>query len=144
MAHEASGVYEFAPRRMKQRYRNDKRVRGRCIETDGGYFTISLPQISPSAMRTWQTDPLARAENFFQVAVHEWGHIRDYQHGGAYRMAWAKRGNNARRMRWADRPEEKRAIRYTTEGNERIEKGIVQSPDNDILQLALWLDGNQP
>jgi hypothetical protein len=123
---------------MKQPYRNGKRVRGRCIDTDGGYFTITLPQVlhcDPSLF-----DPLKRAENFFQTAVHEWGHIRDYQNGGTWRLPWARKRAGNRRANWGDRPEERRAIRYTTEANERIEKGFVQSPDNAILDLALWLE----
>jgi hypothetical protein len=143
MAHECTGVYEFKLRRMKQTRKNGKRVRGRCINTDGGYFAITLPQILPTIVG--QTDPLARAENFFQVAIHEWGHIRDYQQGGASLMPWAKRVGGTiflrgRRQKWEDRPEEKRAIRYTTEANEKIAAGIVQPPDDAILALAVWLE----
>lgn len=139
LAHEASGVYEFALRRFKQRHKA-KITRGRCINTDGGYFSISLPLLSPNARTHWVTDALHRAEQFFCVAVHEWGHIRDYQAGGSWKLPWAVTRQGHRRENHDDRPEERRANRYAREAESRIKSGTVQSPDDAILDLALWLE----
>lgn len=149
-AHECSGLYEFTLRRFAgnrkreqpvwSKRRPGKHRRGRCINTDCGYIEIVVPAIAVNTRTIWTTDPLHRAEGMFAVMIHEWGHIRDYQAGGRLRLEFARKGHNGRRGPHDARPEEKRANRYVAEAKEKLAAGTVQSADDDILALAVWLD----
>jgi hypothetical protein len=59
----------------------------RWTTTNSGEFKISIPK---------EGDPLDLAERFFHVAQHEFGHIRDYQHGGRNRMEFSHKINERR------------------------------------------------
>ena len=132
VAYETTYVCDWHLRKPGARGCRDSRSEGRNIKTDGGYIHLSLP--------TERRDSLQAAETFFRVAAHEWGHIRDYQHGGTTLMAFSRARAGGRRPRHGDRPEERRANRYAAEALKRIETGRVQAPDDEILALALWLD----
>jgi len=135
VAYEASSVCEWHLRKRRVGRRRGDDGEGRGIKTDGGYIHLSLP--------LHRQDALEASESFFRVAAHEWGHVRDYQHGGRRTMAFSCAGGGARRLRHDDRPEERRANRYVAEAVERIHAGRVLAPDDDILALALWLDEQQ-
>lgn len=114
---------------------------GRRINTDGGYFEIVLPGHGPHAKTCWtRPDGLAWAETFYYIAVHEWGHIRDYQAGGSRILAWDRPQSGRRRASHDDRPEERRANRYCAEAAERVASGRAAAPDDAILGLAVWIE----
>ena len=133
-AFECSWVYVWHLRNLKSR-RN-----GRAIETDCGYFALSLP--APLVLGGASSDALKCAETFSSVARHEWGHIKDYQHGGTERLDWSKKTAAGRCAPHDLRPEEKRANRYSREAAEKIEAGKLQTADDDILALAIWMEEN--
>ena len=134
LATECDWVYEWSLRNLKSR-RQGKRIKGRAIATDGGEIELTLPLPSK--------DCLATAENVFAVALHEWGHIRDFQHGGRLRFAFSTKAQSGRRPAWRDRPEEIRADEYRKDALAKIDKGKVQSADDEILALALWMESTQ-
>lgn len=112
----------------------------REMKTDGGYFSISLP-----TCKRWQKDgvwyqwgdPLKIAAEFVRVARHEWGHIRDFQHGGRWSMEFAKRGASGRRQRHDSRPEEVRANDYIYDSDQRLKP---EHFDDVILALAIAIE----
>lgn len=78
------------------------RLGKRFVNVDGGYFKISLPK---------HGEPLKNAKSFFEVAQHEFAHIKDFQEG-ELRFSFRV---NGRRPDHDDRPEELRAfhaVRY--------------------------------
>ncbi len=98
------------------------------VRTDGEWFKVTMPWFRPG----W--DSLAVAQTFFEVAMHEWVHIRDYQAGGRWSMPWASRGTGGRRARHDSRPEELRAINAV---DDAIAKGAVQRHQDLIISLAV-------
>jgi hypothetical protein len=82
--------------------------KGKKIKTDGGMFSITLPRFGCTP-----EDSLRIATRFFNVACHEWVHIRDFQEEKkrpyARVLPWAERGESGRRANWKNRPEEQRA-----------------------------------
>lgn len=108
----------------------------RWISTDGGAFKISLPIAKTSP----RYDGLVTAENFMYVARHEWGHIRDYQNGGKWRLPWSRpKPGKTRRAAHDDRPEEIRADRYVRHSDE-ARKGRNWAYE-EVMDLALFLEG---
>jgi hypothetical protein len=103
---------------------------GRRIATNGGYFQISVPYVPMGQ------DALTLAESFFRVALHEWVHIRDFQHGGSWRLPWSS-GRNGRRPKHDKRPEELRAINAVDDAEK---KGIVHKHADKVIALALALE----
>ena len=101
--------------------------RGPKIATDGGYMHLRLPEAGPD-------DPVRTAERLWEVMLHEWGHIRDFQHGGSWSMAWSRKGSSGRRPRWADRPEEIRANAMCHDALREDDGG------DDMLAYALWYE----
>ena len=100
------------------------RMGTRWIETDGGYFKIALPR---------RGDILKIAETFFQVAQHEFVHIKDYQDNNPH---FDKR-TGARRMRHDARPQELRAYDTVDATAARKRKGEF---DEVILNLAIVIE----
>lgn len=98
-------------------------------DTDGGAFKICLPLRSLAI-----GDPLNFAERIFSVARHEWGHIRDYQHGGRRMMDFS---GGQRRPRHDRRPEEIRAENYVYESDSR---GALNHYCDQILRMAIELE----
>ena len=127
-------VYSWHLRNLKGR-RNQKRFGtgeepplGKLIETDGGWIEIRLP-----AKGTFgNLGPLEQVEYFYEVAQHEWGHIRDYQQR-TFRVS--PRTPSGRRIRHDDRIEEQRADAYVDEAKK------LHRIDDLILDLAVWLEG---
>lgn len=103
---------------------------GRWITTQGGYIRLTLPG--------WFADPLILAQSFYELAVHEWGHILDLQVGLGF-LPWSGR-DGERRPRWKERPEEIRACNYTDEALKKETTGRLTSRDDLILELAIWLE----
>lgn len=125
-------VYSWHLRNLKCR-RNQKRFGtgepplGKPIWTDGGWIEVRLP-----AKGTFgNLDPLGQAEYFYEVAQHEWGHIRDYQQGT---LRVSPRTPSGRRIRHDDRIEEQQADAYVDKA------GINSGVDDLILDLAVWLE----
>ena len=66
MAHSASYVDTWHLKRVSK-WKSEK------VSTDGGWYRITIPWGRPG----W--DSLGVAQRFFEVAMHEWKHIADYQ-----------------------------------------------------------------
>ena len=135
MAHKCFAVARWAleTRHYTKSSKRTKLVDG-YVSTDGGYFTITLPLVYNSAINVTpkccsQHEPLNRAGRFFEVAVHEWSHIRQYQTGYHFdRSLRAKRHDN--------RPWER-------EANKSMNKALDSLPDarqGAILALGLELE----
>jgi len=117
------------------------------ISTDGGAFKISLPVIPASCHKDGRTGPMCYnglriAENFMYVARHEWGHIRDYQDGGRYRLAWSRPKAGGRRAIHDRRPEEWRAENYIYDSD--LRRKNKNWAYEEIMALALYLEGLKP
>ncbi len=97
------------------------------VSTDGGWFRITIPQFSQG----W--DALALAQQFFEVAMHEWKHIADYQ-AGRWTMAWSHASSGGRRPIHDRRPEELRAINAV---DDAVAKGVIQKHQDLIIALAV-------
>ncbi len=98
------------------------------VSTDHGWFRITIPWSRPG----W--DSLAVAQSFFQVAMHEWKHIADYQAGGRWAMPFASQGSGGRRARHDSRPEELRAINAV---DDAVAKGTVLKYQDAVIALAV-------
>jgi hypothetical protein len=98
------------------------------VTTDHGWFRITIPWSRPG----W--DSLAVAQSFFQVAMHEWKHIADYQAGGRWAMPFASPGMSGRRARHDSRPEELRAIDAV---DAALARGAVLRCQDAIIALAM-------
>jgi len=105
---------------------------GRWITTQGGYIRLTLPGCSGRG------DTIALAQSFYELALHEWGHILDLQTGLEF-LPWSGR-DGERRPRWEERPEEIRACNYANEALRKETAGQLTSRDNLILELAIWLE----
>lgn len=103
------------------------RIGTRYIATDGGMFFISIPSLFP-------TDPLSIARTFFDIAQHEFYHVKEYQDGN---INFSKRGAGGRRARHDSRPEEIRAYNAVNDTELRKRKGEF---DSVILDLAIDLE----
>lgn len=88
------------------------RLGGRWYDTDGGWFKIALPAADLSGSPDPVTTIRLLADEFVQVAQHEWGHIRDFQNPHQETLTFSQRGRNGRRPRHDSRPEEIRAENY--------------------------------
>jgi len=121
MAHLASFVNTWHLKRISK-WKSER------VTTDGGWFRITIPWSRPG----W--DSLAVAQSLFEVAMHEWVHIRDYQTGGKWAMPFASRGQGGRRARHDSRPEELRAINAV---DDAIAKGAVVRYQDVIIELAI-------
>lgn len=98
----------------------------RKVGTDRGYYRIILP-----CRAAFSDDPIKLAQHFFQTAIHEWVHIRDFQHHECF--------CNFNR-RWANRPHERRAVAATNTALDLIRFGLRSDPEDEILALAIWLE----
>jgi hypothetical protein len=133
VAYQQPLVYSWHLRNFKSRRGHIHRVPlgkvplGKLIRTDGGWVEIRLP-----AKSTFENlDSLKRAAYFYEVAQHEWGHIRDYQQGV---REVSPRTPSGRRVRHDDRIEEQRANAYVAEAKK------LYGVDDLILDLAIWLE----
>ena len=106
--------------------KSKKRKTNRWVDTDGGAIRISLP------VRNKFYDRLSLVERFFNTAMHEWGHIKDYQDGGKYFSRGRKR-----RPKWADRPEEIRACAYVEQAKA---EDVHDKCADEILNFAVEVE----
>ena len=114
------------------RWGNIKNKR-RKMNTDEGAFKITLPVWVHSS-----DNILSRIQSWFQVAMHEWGHIRDYQHGGRSRLDFSdNRRGSKRRPKHDERPEEIRANEYQEEASAN---GVEEKCADQILDLAIAVE----
>ncbi len=119
------------------------------VKLDGGYMEMMMP--SPKWIRTLKQscgmyDAMSTAERFCSTLIHEWGHIKDYQSGEYDRLnsnLIAEAQGKSRRTTWGDRPEERRANTMRDECQEKMDKGELPNVDNEVLNLALWLEQRQ-
>lgn len=125
------------------RWSGNRKKTTRKISTDGGAFKISLSIIPKKYLGLGfdSYDGLKAAENFMHVARHEWGHIRDYQNGGWYRLEWSRRGPGGRRGLHDRRPEEIRTENYIYESDKaRRNRNWAYA---EIMDLALFLEARK-
>jgi len=109
-----------------RRYKGDHRR----VKTDKGLIVLRVPKAGDPILwdsHLWR-EPLHIASKFFDLCLHEWGHILDFQKGERF-------GDYNRR--WANRPHERRAECYMEEARER---GLSQSAQTSILDLAVHLE----
>ena len=123
-----SGVAEHATFVNTWHLKRVKNWKHERVSTDHGWFRITIPWSRPG----W--DSLAVAQSFFQVAMHEWKHIADYQAGGRWAMPFASPGMSGRRARHDSRPEELRAIDAV---DYAITHGVIQKYQDMIIALAV-------
>jgi hypothetical protein len=109
---------------------------GRWINTDHGYYKLTLPAAHPH----YPGDPLEMAEAVWRMARHEWAHIAEYQNTGYWRRLPHSRRVNGRRPRWAARPEEQRAQGACADAD-AMEHNTEWAADA-ILELALWYENH--
>lgn len=115
------------------------------VETDGGYFKITLPypfipqwikdsDIYPQWQEAHKFDGLTISELIYSVASHEWQHIKQYQD-----RKFNFRDTRERAKRHDNRVWERDAIKASS-------KAIAQ-PKNKaqeaILNLSLWIEHNK-
>ncbi len=88
----------------------------RWIRTDGGYIELFVQRypgfnIGSGDARNTEDNAARLAQKMFELAMHEWGHIADFQANDAGAgLEFSKRGRRSgRRPAWGDRPEEIRA-----------------------------------
>ena len=125
VAHSASFVYQWHLKRCTPKGRN------RMISTNGGYFHLTIPKPAPG----W--DFLGLARQVFEVAAHEWVHIKDYQHGGRWTLPFARTGTGGRRPRHDSRPEELRAINAV---DDAVDRGAIERNADLIIDLAIEME----
>lgn len=94
------------------------RLGGRWYDTDGGWFKIALPTRDLAAVPDPEAWLRRVANDFLQVAQHEWGHIRDFQDPNQDILPFSRRGRNGRRPRHDGRPEEIRAENYVYDSDQ--------------------------
>jgi hypothetical protein len=106
----------------------------RRLKCDGA-FRITLPLPAGPKARTWYhlLDPLDAAVRFFEVARHEWGHIRDYQNPN---RTWSI--PTRRRLPHDRRPVEIRADNYVFDADEH--KHGAEWAIEEIVALAVELE----
>jgi len=117
---------------------NDINEGRKMIQTDCGWMLGRLPM--PAQPVVWASqphrEPLAIAEKFFWMIIHEWGHIADFQHNVKCRLGERKRFTQYNRQ-WKNRPHERRANAYRDEAKER---GLTPEAEEAILNLAVWME----
>lgn len=118
-------VYSWHLRRLKNR-KNE----GRLIWTDGGYFEISLPAKGTEERLNLYGGAYRVAGRFYELAQHEWAHIKDYQ---ANRHMPMPRTPSGRRVRWEDRPCEVAAMNSVEDANK------IKKTETLIAKLAEYL-----
>ena len=108
---------------------------GRWQLTDGGGFKMTLPTLRTKKWLGITTyDPTNVAQEFYKIAQHEWGHIKDFQNGGRRTMEFS---SGRRRPSHDTRPEEVRAENYVYEAEEKFGK---ERGYNEIMALAIELE----
>lgn len=104
-------VYNWHLRRKRLK---KKKNHGHTIYTDGGWFRISLPAKS-------RFGNYSNAKNFYEVAQHEWSHIK-HQQQNIYQ--YTPRTPSGRRVAWGDRPCEIAAMNSVNDAKKVSDTGI--------------------
>lgn len=117
----------------RSNHRKDGKLLQGSILTDGGYVHMQPRHLG---------DSIEAARYFFETAIHEFAHIRDFQQGGRYAMAWSRADAGGRRPKWAKRPEEIRAVNRTDEALELLAKQPERRIriDDAIIGLAIQIE----
>ena len=125
------------------KYRSGELKEG-MVETDGGYYKITLPYpFIPEWVRNsehykaWKEancyDGISIAENIFKTASHEWQHIKQYQINKYHFRDRVERAKHHDNRVW-----EKDAIKASSKA--------INKPHNKaqeaILNISLWLESN--
>jgi hypothetical protein len=98
------------------------------VDTDCGMINLTMPRV-----RDNPHDPLERAESIYNMAAHEWGHIKQYQER---RLITAMHDATLRRRRHDNRPWEKDAIKAAS----KAQRKATGKKADHILALALVLE----
>ena len=107
---------------LEGRY-SDKPSKQIMLRSDGGYMFLRIP------VNRFTQDPIAFAENVFNLASHEWQHIKDLQKNNRF-------GEYNRN--WRNRPHERRAITAAKRADRVKDKNeFIQ---DSILNLALFME----
>lgn len=138
MAVDCDFVYSWHLRRLKYHHTKKKWIRnhGRAIQTDGGWIRITLPGTCCYHFKRDKNGKkfitfLSQAEEFYEVAQHEWAHINDFQKDSNLPTPHTPSG---RRVAWKDRPIERSAMNQVKEAKQ------MDQQDKHILDLAIWLE----
>jgi hypothetical protein len=109
------------------------RTTGKRYQTPDGFIEISVGV---------KGDPLKAAEEFFETARHEFGHLRDFQTPGFYSRPDSDRlKKNGKRPAWGTRPEEIRAENYVYDADKK-KRGAAWAYEQ-ILAVAIAIEENQ-
>jgi hypothetical protein len=135
LAHKCIGITQDVVRprskrakKISKQWRTNKAA---WVSTDKGYLILRLPKASDHATTKNANHPLNAmqlAERFYDLCLHEWGHILDYQKGKSF---------GHYNKQWANRPHERRAEHYRNEARER---GMSQDAQEAIIDLAVHLE----
>jgi hypothetical protein len=114
------------------------------VSTDGGYVLMQPYHPPERALRHGgfsanYKDPLNWAQRFFETAIHEFAHVRDFQAGGSRVLPWSRKGDNGRRPAWGKRPEEIRAQNVTDGALDKIKRDRAKV-DDLIIELAIQME----
>ncbi len=93
------------------------------------------------------SDVIAASNAVFEVMIHEFSHILDYQkmdNGEFVDHRFYKSDTSLRRINHDLRPQEIRAENCIKEVREKISKKQLQSPDDLILDLAIEIEEKYP
>ena len=113
------------------------------VETDRGYFKITLPYpFLPDWVKNTETfkqgrfphDGLNITETIYNVASHEWQHIKQYQD-----CTFNFRDRHERAKRHDNRAWEKDAIKAANKARTKPKNKVQEA----ILNLSLWIEENK-
>jgi len=116
---------------LKGRRRKGRPYKQGYIDTDGGWFQISLPGQVVCSFYKGQPQWIIYAESFYETAQHEWSHIKDFQNNRRFNTP---RTTSGRRVAWRDRPVEISAENHVAEAKK------ISNLDDMILELALYFE----
>lgn len=105
-------------------------IREGLVRTSGGYVVLQPHR--------WD-DTLTAAERLFEIAIHEFYHVSEYQRGGKFRLKWSEPNYGGRRPAWEKRPEEIRAVNATDEALDRLRRRRAY-PQESVIELALQME----
>lgn len=143
-AHRCDYVKRFAL--DKRQYQKDGiHLKRGMVETDGGYFTLTVPypfvpkwikesDIYPAWSEAHSFDGLSIAESIFKTASHEWRHIRQYQE-----RSFNFRDQRERAKHHDNRSWERDAIKASSKAKDKPKNKAQEA----MLSLALWIEDNK-
>lgn len=105
------------------------------IKTDRGWIALTLGKLYPGRLSANRSTVVG----FYELAAHEWAHIRDYQTHGLCRRAWSGKAGAVRRQNWCDRPEEARADAWAQLAVEALDEPAVQAVIEELMEWTRHL-----